>query len=119
MALITGLLLGGCGAAPVVPAPTPTVAPAVTAEGRQRIEVTFVGGAVRGGVLRFGVPLGSAVELVVASDVADQVHVHGYDRLSYVTAGASTILRFTADLPGVFDVELEQRGAPLAQLQVS
>jgi hypothetical protein len=126
--LALSLLLGGCASAPVVPAPTPTVAPAVTAEGRQRVEVTFTGGAVRGGVVRYAIPKGSAVELVVSSDVADQVHVHdvadqvhvhGYDRLSYVTAGASTTLRFTADLPGVFDVELEQRGAPLAQLQVS
>jgi hypothetical protein len=118
-ALALSVLLGGCASAPVVPAPTPTVAPAVTAQGRQRVEVTFTGGAVRGGVVRYGIPKGSAVELVVSSDVADQVHVHGYDRLSYVTAGASTTLRFTADLPGVFDVELEQRGAPLAQLQVS
>ena len=48
--------------------------------------------------------------------MADEVHVHGYDRRSYVTAGASTTLRFVADLPGAFDVELEQRGVPLAQL---
>jgi len=110
------LVLVGCATAP---APTPIVPPAVTADGAQHIEVTFAGGAVRGGVVRYAVPRGAAVELVVFSDVADQVHVHGYDRLSYVTAGASTTIRFVAELPGVFDVELEQRGLPLAQLQVS
>jgi heme/copper-type cytochrome/quinol oxidase subunit 2 len=68
---------------------------------------------------RYAVPLGSTVELVVASDVADEVHVHGYDRLSYVTAGATTSVRFVADLPGVFDVELEQRGLPLTQLEIA
>lgn len=114
--LLLPLLIGGCGAA-VAPAPART--PAVTADGAQRIEVAFAGGAVRNGVQRYAVPRGSAVELVVSSDVADQVHVHGYDRLSYVTAGASTTLRWRADLPGVFDVELEQRGTPLAQIQVS
>jgi hypothetical protein len=112
-----GLLLWLVGCAGT-PAPTPTVAPVVTADGAQRIEVTFAGGAVRGGIARFAVPRGADVQLVVFSDVADRVHVHGYDRLSYVTAGASTTVAFVADLPGVVDVELEQRGTLLAQLQV-
>jgi hypothetical protein len=109
------LLLGGCAAA--APAPTPTVAPAVTPDGRQRIELSFAGGAVVGGVQRYAVPRGSTVELVVSSDVAERVHVRGYDRFSYVTAGASTTLRFVADRPGVVEVELDERGVPLAQLQ--
>lgn len=115
------LALGGCGAAPPPPGPTPTpaAAPVVGADGVQRVEVSFAGGAVRGGVTRYAVPRGSAVELVVASDVADQVHLYGYDRLSFVTAGATTTIRFVADRPGVFDVELEQRETPLARLQVS
>jgi hypothetical protein len=104
-------LLAGCAGA--------AVSPQVTADGVQRIEVAYAGGAVTDGVARYAVPLGSPVELAVASDVADEVHVHGYDRRSFVTAGAGTTLRFTADLPGVFEVELEQRGAPLAELEVS
>jgi hypothetical protein len=118
-ALTAGVLvLTGCGAVDGTGGGG-TVAPQVTAEGIQRIEVAFAGGAVPGGPRRYAVPLGSAVELVVTSDVADEVHLHGYDRSSFVTAGARTTLRFTADLPGVFEVELEQRGAPLAELQVS
>ena len=85
----------------------------------QRIDIAYAGGAVTGGVARHEVPLGSTVELVVASDVADEVHLHGYDRSSFVTAGATTTLRFVADIPGVFEVELEQRGVQLAQLQVA
>lgn len=95
------------------------IAPVVTADGAQRVEVAFAGGAVTGGVTRYAVSLGSTVELVVASDVADQVHVHGYDRLGHIAARASTTMRFVADLPGVFDVELEQRGTLLTQLEVS
>jgi anti-sigma factor RsiW len=114
MLVAAALALGGCGAAG-----TGSLAPAVTADGVQRVEVAFAGGAVTGGLRRYAVPLGSTVELVVASDVADEVHVHGYDRLSYVTAGATTTVRFVADLPGVFDVELEQRGLPLTQLEIA
>jgi hypothetical protein len=112
--VVAALAVGGCGSAGSGPA-----APAVTADGVQRVEVAVAGGAVTGGVQRFAVPLGSTVEVVVASDVADEVHLHGYDRTAYVTAGATTTLRFVADLPGVFDVELEQRSLPLTQLQVS
>jgi hypothetical protein len=112
-ALAAGVVvLAGCGAGG-------TVTPQVTGEGTQRIDVTYAGGAVTGGPQRYAVPLGSAVELVVASDVADEVHLHGYDRSGFVTAGATTTLRFTADVPGVFEVELEQRGTLLAELQVS
>ncbi len=114
LAVALSVALAGCSAG----APA-TVPAAVTAEGVQHIEVACAGGAVTGGVRRYAVPVGSTVELVVSSDVADEVHVHGYDRTSFVTAGASTTLRWEATLPGVFDVELEQRGTPLASLQVS
>jgi len=107
------LAAGGCGGAAGGPA-----APTVTVDGLQRVEVAVAGGAVTGGMRRYAVPLGSTLELVVSGDVADEVHVHGYDRHAHVSAGATTTLRFVADLPGVFDVELEQRSLPLTQLQV-
>lgn len=106
------LALGGCAASSVL-------APTVTADGVQRVELAYAGGAVTAGAGRYAVPLGSTVEIVVASDVADEVHLHGYDRSGFVTAGASTTLRFVADVPGVFELEFEQRGTRLAQLQVS
>lgn len=106
---------GGCAPAPE---PVPTVAPSIGADGTRRIEVSVVGGVVEGGVLRYAVPRGVVVQLVVASDVADQVHVRGYERFGYVTTGASSTMRFVADRAGVFDAELERRGLMLAQLQV-
>ena len=54
---------------------------------------------------------GSPVEPVVAGDVADEVHVHGYERRAFVTAGASVTLRFVADVPGVVEVEPEGPGS--------
>jgi hypothetical protein len=113
-AVAAAAVLTGCGASGGA-----TVAPAAGPDGSQRVEIAYVGGAVDGGVARYAVPIGSTVEVVVASDVADEVHLHGYDRSAFVTAGASTTLRFVADVPGVFEVELEQRGDQLAQLEVS
>jgi hypothetical protein len=106
------LALAGCAA-------RPSAAPAGTPGAAQHIELTFAGGAVRGGVTRIPVRLGSTVDLDVHSDVTDEVHLHGYNRMSDVKAGASTTLEFVANTPGVFEVELEQHGSPLTQLQVS
>jgi heme/copper-type cytochrome/quinol oxidase subunit 2 len=80
--------------------------------------LSYAGGTVRGGVRRIPVGVGRDVQLVVTSDVADEVHVHGYDRKSDVPAGRSTTIDFIADQTGVFEVELESRSAELAQLEV-
>jgi hypothetical protein len=83
-----------------------------------RIEVLVMGGAVAGGVQRFPVARGKTVELVVSSDVADEVHLHGYDRKVDVPAGGKATLSFVADVPGVFEVELEKSKVQIAQLEV-
>lgn len=113
VAMAAAVLIAGCGVSGA------TLDPTVTADGSQRVEVGYLDGAVEGGVARYAVPLGSTVELVIVSDVADEVHLHGYDRFAFVTAGASATLRFVADVPGVFEVELEQRAVDLVQLEVS
>ncbi|HTK61802.1 MAG TPA: hypothetical protein VL595_05465 [Pseudonocardia sp.] len=84
----------------------------------QVVAVTFAGGSVQGGVSRTPVQLGRKVRLVVNSDVADEVHVHGYDLKAEVPAGGVGTVEFVADQPGVFEVELESRGAQVAQLEV-
>ncbi|MBV9314188.1 MAG: hypothetical protein JO100_10730 [Pseudonocardia sp.] len=85
----------------------------------QRIEVDYSAGIVQGGVSRIPVAQGRRVQLMVRSDVADQVHVHGYDRKVDVPAGGSATIEFVADRSGVFEVELESRSIQLAQLEVS
>jgi hypothetical protein len=54
----------------------------------------------------------------VSSDVADELHVHGYDRKAKIPAGATGSVAFTANTPGVFEVELENSKLALLQLQV-
>jgi hypothetical protein len=58
------------------------------------------------------------VRLRVVSDVADEIHLHGYDLKKDVPAGGSVTFSFTADIEGVFEVELEGRGEQIAQLTV-
>ncbi len=83
------------------------------------VEVVVRDGAVEGGVREVRVPLGEEVTLRVTSDVADRVHVHGYDLLVDVAPGEVGELQFVADLPGVWEVELEGAGLDLVALQVS
>ena len=82
------------------------------------VEVTVSGGQVSGGVEHAEVEVGEAVTIRVTSDVADEVHVHGYDLFADVSPGTPAEITFTADIPGVFEVELEGIGLELVELQV-
>jgi len=83
------------------------------------IAITVSGGKVQGGVQTNDVPLGSTVTLTVTSDVSDEVHVHGYDKKADVTAGSYATIAFTADIPGQFEVELENAHLKIVELKVS
>ncbi len=125
------LALGGCGgdggadpastSSPTATAPATGTAPATTptepGEQRTSIAVRVQGDRIEGGG-RQPVPAGATVELRVEADVADEVHVHGYDKLAGVTPGQPATIVFRADIPGVFEVELESRGLQIAELVV-
>lgn len=138
--LVAALLLTGCGSevsdsAPPLPgtataAPTsaasaspgtePNSAPAPSAEPTSTtIDVTYAGGKVSGVDGRVSVPVGEPVVLRVTSDVAEEVHVHGYDVKANVPAGGTAEIPLTASIPGTFEVELESTGKLLFQLRVS
>lgn len=84
----------------------------------QVIEVTVAGGEVQGVGSAVDVEQGREVRLVVTADVADEVHVHGYDLFVAVAPGSPATVDFTADIPGAFEVELEERGLRLFELRV-
>jgi hypothetical protein len=92
--------------------------PTTTADPTPVIEVRVAGGKVQGGVRRERVRSGETVVLRVIADVADHVHLHGYDIMADVGPGKPAQIRFTADVPGVFEVELEDRKQPLLMLEV-
>jgi hypothetical protein len=92
---VVGGALGGCGQEPATggasaafPAPSSSTAvgsldsssPAPVGPAVRMITITVRGRQVSGEIGRVTVPLGTPVTLSVTSDVADEVHVHGYDR---------------------------------------
>jgi hypothetical protein len=82
-----------------------------------RIEIVYADGVVVGEE-RVAVARGDEVEIIVVADVADEVHLHGYDYTADVDAGRQAILRFVADLPGIFELELERTRVVLVELEV-
>jgi hypothetical protein len=63
--------------------------------------------------------VGEEVVFTVKTDTAEEVHVHGYDTTVEVKPGETATVRLQADIPGVFEVELEEAGLQLTQLRVS
>jgi hypothetical protein len=61
---------------------------------------------------------GQLVRIVVDADVADEIHLHGYDLSAGVQPGHPGELAFRATAAGVFEVELEQAGLLLFELTV-
>ncbi|MEC8999309.1 MAG: hypothetical protein VYC56_03385 [Actinomycetota bacterium] len=76
-------------------------------------------GQVVGGVPRFEVSVGDLVEIEVASDADDEVHLHTYDESVSVAGGGRAFLRVEATIPGVFEAELHGSGLKVFELQVS
>jgi hypothetical protein len=96
-------------AAPPSPPPNPSVA---------TIRISIRDGQPRGGVQRVSVEEGRRVRIVVRSDVADHVHLHGYDIFRDVAPGKPAQIAVRATLTGRFEVELEDRGLQIAELEV-
>jgi hypothetical protein len=82
---------------------------------RARVQIGPGGPA---GVERIDATQGQRVVLTVQSDVRDHVHVHGYDLFADVVPGRPTRITFRADVPGRFEIELEDRHQAIAELRV-
>jgi hypothetical protein len=93
------------GTAKETPTPTPTPKP----------EPPLV---VPGKVTELRFKEGDTVRFRVRSDVADHVHVHGYDLMKDVEPGKTITFSFPATITGIFEIELEDAGEQIAQLRV-
>jgi len=93
-------------------APEPAAAPAVKT-------VVVRGAKPVGGVQRLSFAKGGRVRFEVRSDVADEIHVHGYDLMRDVKAGGTLSFSFPATIDGRFEVELENHGEQIARLEVT
>ena len=103
---------------PTTEAPPPPPPPTTEPSADVVISVALVDGRIEG-ERRYEASLGDTVELRVTSDVAEEVHLHGYDVLFQLEPGAEVRVVFEANLPGVWEAELHPSHRELFQLQVS
>jgi heme/copper-type cytochrome/quinol oxidase subunit 2 len=82
------------------------------------IQINVRGAKPVGGVKKISVSKGDRVRFAVTSDVADEIHVHGYDFMKDVEAGRRVRFNFPATIAGNFEIELESRKEQIAALQV-
>jgi len=129
--LAVGCLLGGCGgddegggAAATTVATTATTSTSGAATSSTAgfsgvlVEAKVTGSNVETASKRVRVDLGQKVRVQVEADRAEEVHVHGYDLKGDVAPGKPAVIDFTANVPGVFEVELEESSLKLFELQV-
>lgn len=76
------------------------------------------GGEPVGGVSDLEFTEGERIQIKVVSDAAGEVHLHGYDVTLDVTATEPVEFDLKADIGGVFELELEETAAPLAEVSV-
>ena len=128
-ATVASIALVGCGSNDSESASTDTTTTATTttttdttttteAEKPTEVKVVVVNGSPQGGIVRQTVSKDDQVVLVVTSDVADEIHLHGYDKAKDVAAGGTIRLPFKATIPGRFEAELESRGVQIAEITV-
>jgi len=108
---------GAPSTAPTAPAPSSAPVPAVPEV--RVITASYVGGEVVTDGVRVESELGEEVVLRISSDVAEEIHVHGYDVYADIPAGGSVDIPLTLTLPGSYEVELHGAGRPLFQLRTS
>jgi len=113
------ITLAGCGsgddssgsspATSSIPAATASTGPSAPSAAGTSIDATIAGGKVTPDPSRrVEVKTGDQVHLTVTSDMADEIHVHGYDIEKEVSAGGTITIDFTADIPGQFEVEAHE-----------
>lgn len=73
---------------------------------------------VPGTVRTITVSKGDTVRFRARSGEAEELHVHGYDILRELEPAASTRVSFTADIEGIFEIELERSGVQIGELRV-
>jgi hypothetical protein len=80
--------------------------------------IRVVDGEPRGGIAELNYRAGDRIRFIVRSDTPDEIHVHGYDVYADVGPGEPAELDFRAELDGVYEAELHDSGAQIAQLTI-
>ncbi|WET82951.1 hypothetical protein P3102_17930 [Amycolatopsis sp. QT-25] len=103
------LAVTGCSGSPE-PAP---------GTGARTVQFSITEGKRTAGPAEVAIRTGENVALEVTSDQADELHVHGYDKAAQLAPGVPGTVAFTANVDGIFEVELHKSGAAVTKLRVS
>jgi hypothetical protein len=93
--------------------PEPTSTPSVDV-----FQIEVEEGRVKGPD-RITVAQGERVLIEVEADVTDHVHVHTFDLMFDTSPGEEVIVAFRANIPGIHEIELEDAGLLLTELEVT
>ncbi|MGW0181423.1 hypothetical protein [Nocardia sp. NPDC003345] len=117
--LAAGLLAAGCAAADENPGAQPADTQVSQAVESLRIDVRIAGTTVTPVDQRLEARVGQPIEVHVASDTADELHVHAHpDHTFAVGPGEDQRFRFTVDIPGRIDIELHHAERTVATVLV-
>jgi hypothetical protein len=74
-------------------------------------EISVIIGQTSGSAVAYQATLGSKVQIKILNpDADDEFHLHGYELTAIATAGQETMIEFTADQLGSFDLESHNTG---------
>jgi plastocyanin len=96
---------------------SPGTTSSAAAQGRT-IRITITGKQVSPAPTTVDLAVGEKLTLVVTSDHADELHLHGFDVEDKLTAGAATTVTVTGKEPGVYEVETHEPALRLLKIAV-
>lgn len=113
IALVAVIGLASCGGS------STNDSESVSGGGAAKPTIVVRNGEPVGGIEELEYSAGDQIRFRVESDVADEIHVHGYDLMEDVPAGGAVSFDFPAEIEGIFEVELEGRKEQIAELRVN
>jgi hypothetical protein len=72
-----------------------------------------------GGIKQLEYSAGEQIHFKVKSDIAEEVHFHGYEVMKDVKAGGTVTFDMPAEIEGIFEVELEGKKEQIAEITVN
>ena len=117
--VVAGLLTAGCATSEPHDPAAGTSPGATESVASVRVPVRIAGGVVSPVDRRFDAQVGQPIEVIMDSDVSDELHIHANpDHTFAVGPGEDQLFRFAVEVPGRVEIELHHAGVTVATLLV-
>ena len=100
-------------------ATTTTTATTTSSGGGDIPRIRVEDGVKTEGLDTISVRVGETVRFEVEADIADEIHVHGFDITVQTIPDEEVLVEFVADATGIFEVEIEGLGLPIVDIEVT